>query len=389
MFAEINSLADLLPAVQDNPQFRIDERADGYTIVCYMLKDEDTFGGEHAALKAECRGITFKDGKVVSRTLHKFANVGESEDTQPHLIPWHDIVRIMDKRDGSMITFVQDGEHVRAKTKKTFDSAEAIEATKLVSDYSGGAEWIKSLLRQGYTPTFEFTSPRFPIVLVYEKDELTLLQIRHNITGKYVMPGTDQWNVLTELCPFNIVPNLIDEFSWSMADEGIPSTTEVDWEKLKKAAEDRTGIEGWIIQASDGRMWKVKTVWYCNLHHSVTFTRYRDVAKLVLADQSDDLKAAFALTGRSIAPIVEIEHQIFSKIEEYEAIVREVVRDSIGLSFKEMALKLNSHPLFSQIMRVARGGEVDWLKFYEEQHLREHSLEVIPCAGLDDLEEGE
>jgi hypothetical protein len=101
------------------------------------------------------------------------------------------------------------------------------------------------------------------------------------------------------------------------------------------------------------------------------------------------LKAAFALTGRSIAPIVEIEHQIFSKIEEYEAIVREVVRDSIGLSFKEMALKLNSHPLFSQIMRVARGGEVDWLKFYEDQHLREHSLEVIPCAGLDDLEEGE
>jgi T4 RnlA family RNA ligase len=387
MFPSINHINDLLPFIEGNKQFRVDVQDNGFTVVCYMVKDEDTFKGEHAFWYQECRGITFDvAGRVASRTLHKFPNVGENDECQPHQIPWHRIVRVMDKRDGSMITpvLMPDGS-IRCKTKKTFTSAEAIEATNLLNADPMKVEWVRALLQHGITPTFEWTSPRFPIVLLYEQDELTLLQVRNNITGEYIvdLEGT------FPNCPFPIVENMLGLFSREkVTDEGV--TNIVDWEQLKAAAETREGIEGWILQADDGQMWKVKTKWYCELHHSVTFTRYRDVARTVLEDKSDDLKAAFALTGRDIAPIVEIERVIFDKIKAYEDEVQNVVmyQDAL-MTAKDMALKYKDHELFGQIMSTFRGKSVDWLKFYLVNHIRDHSLEVIPQAGMDDIVEDE
>lgn len=371
----INHIDDLLPFVEGNKQFRVDVQANGMTVVCYMVKDEDTFKGEHAFWYQECRGITFDVfGKVASRTLHKFPNVGENDECQPHQIPWDRIVRIMDKRDGSMITpvLMSDGS-IACKTKKTFTSAEAIEATKLLNADPVKVEFVRSILRKGYTPTFEWTSPRFPIVLLYEKDELTLLQVRHNIDGHYV---SDLENLHA---PFPLVENIINEYR---GEDGV-----VSWQKLQDMAMTREGIEGVIVQLDDGQMFKVKTKWYCDLHHSVTFTRYRDVARVVLEDKSDDLKAAFALTGRDIEPIIEIERVVFERIKRYEIAVDEAVdagRER-GLTPKDMALEHKDHELFGQIMSTFRGKTVDWLKFYLQNHIRDHSLEVIPQAGMDDL----
>jgi hypothetical protein len=101
MFPIINTIADLLPHIKNNPQIRVKTEDNGMTVVCYMLQDEDTFAGVEEEYARECRGITFgPDGKIVARTLHKFFNVGEREDTQPHALQWAKVVRIMDKRDG-------------------------------------------------------------------------------------------------------------------------------------------------------------------------------------------------------------------------------------------------------------------------------------------------
>ena len=381
MFPIIKTLADLTPFVEGNSQFRIDRQANGFTVVCYMLKDEDTFGGANAEFKAECRGITFNpDGSIASRALHKFSNVGEGADSQPDMIPWDQICRVMDKRDGSMVHPVAINGEVVFKTKKSFTSAEAIAATEFLKADSEKYNWVVDMMAQGCTPIFEWTSPRFPIVLVYEKDELTLLQIRNNITGEYVtLP--QHWEVFAEGCQFKVVENLIEQFSWVMEDEGIPKTIEVRWDLLKAAAETRSGIEGWIVQAVDGQMWKIKTKWYCDLHHSVTFTRYRDVARSVLLDQSDDLKAAFALTGRSIQPIVDIEKEVFGAIEAAELLVKEIVEftSKENMSVKDVAVKFCGHSLFRQIMRTIRNQDIDWLDWYTKVHLDQaHSLEVIP-----------
>lgn len=369
MFPQINHINDVLPYVEGNSQFRVATQENGFTIICYMLQDENTFAGENEHWTRECRGITFApDGTVASRTLHKFQNVGESEATQPDQIPWDNITRIMDKRDGSMITFVNVDGKIVAKTKKTFDSAEAKAATEFLYQDPKRVEWVRHVLSRGATPTFEWTSPRFPIVLTYDKDELTLLQIRDNVNGIYIT-SLGEGGSWTTGCPFPIVENLIANFE--------------NPRDLLELAKTATGIEGWIVQTDDGDMWKIKTKWYCELHHAVTFTRWRDVAKAVVNDQSDDLKGAFAMTGRSIEPILRVEREIHEAVQACKDLVEDIVLKARqdNLDAKGLALQLTRGTLFPLIMRAFRGQEVDYMEWYAKNYLDKFwSLEVIPLA---------
>lgn len=386
-FPYINNITDLLPYIESNPQFRVQVQPNGMTVVCYMLQDEDTFRGEHEDYYKECRGITFgPDGRVVSRTLHKFQNVGENDSTQPDMIPWSDITRIMDKRDGSMITFVEVNGDIVAKTKKTFTSNEAIAATEFLHKDPDRVAWVRAILNAGFTPTFEWTSPRFPIVLLYEKDELTILQIRENISGRYLTETEIRfWLPTFKPNLFPIVENLIEEFTdmFGGIGDGEDNTAHflkcASWQKLRDAAETREGIEGWIVQTDDGQMWKVKTKWYVNLHHSVTFTRWRDIARSVLADESDDLKAAFALTGRSLAPIIEVETKINRELRIIEDAVELHVQNgkALGRTQKDMALAFKGHELFGFVMGAFVGKTPDYRGWYLKDKIRTWSLQVI------------
>lgn len=372
MFPTIKHLNDLLPFVEQNQQIRVKPcETTGHTVVCYMVQDEDTFAGAHEAYERECRGISFdKDGNISARTMHKFFNVGERAETQPDTIDWAKVVRIMEKRDGSMVTPVmidrEKGKY-KFKTKKSFTTPEAALADQVAKANTSGDLWIKNLLLGGYTPTFEITSPRFPIVVRYEKDELTLLHIRHNETGQYLT----EKEIKFLGCPFPVVENLIGNFV------GVDF---VAWDYLRRAAETTQGIEGWVVQLENGDMFKVKTQWYVELHHSVTFTRWRDIARTVCADKSDDLKAAFAMVGRDIEPILEVERKIKSRITDMSKAAGSIVAAGRAANFdaKTMAISYNGHPLFGQIMRLFRGQEVNWTELYERTHLdNDWSLEVV------------
>ena len=374
MFPTITKLDDLLPHIRDNVQIRVKQEGSwGHTVVCYMVQDEDTFDGLNQGFERECRGITFfENGKIAARTLHKFFNIGEREDTQPHVLRWAKVVRIMDKRDGSMVTPVLLPNKVSFifKTKKSFATKEAALAQELCVD-ADRYKWILKLLQDGFTPTFEVTSPRAPIVPRYEKDELTLLHTRENITGRYLSEA----EILALNPPFPIVENLIEQFY----SDGVPAKL-VSWEKLKVAAETREGIEGWIIQFDDGEMVKLKTKWYCDLHHAVTFTRWRDIARAVCDDKADDLKGAFALTGRSIEPILQVERQIKARLDSVKRLVATAVEYGVKSNFdaKAMALKFKEHSLFGLIMTLFRGKEPDYMAWYVKNHLEaDFGLEVV------------
>lgn len=378
MFPVIKHLNDLLPFIDGNEQFRVQEQPNGTKVVCYMIQDEDTFKGEHQSMYRECRGITFgADGSVVSRTLHKFKNVGEDEGTQAFNIPWDRIVRVMDKRDGSMITTVllPDGT-IQCKTKKTFTSAEAVAATEFLHADPRRVQWVRKRLEAGLTPTFEWTSPRFPIVLLYEKDELTLLQIRENVSGRYLQEwehrlGAGPMAAFAEDCPFPMVENLIDNFT---------SAGKVMWSYFEQAALNTEGVEGWIAQADNGQMWKIKTKWYVNLHHQVVFMRERDIAEAVLDDTTDDLKGAFAISGRSIEPILRIERLVHSRINEIKSEVERISGAGIAddRSAKDMATEFKVHQYFGLVMRAFKGAEPDYTEFYRKNFLKlEFSLNVI------------
>lgn len=377
MFPKISHLNDLLPYIESNNQIRVKPcEVTGHTVVCYMVQDEDTFAGEHELFERECRGITFaSDGSIVARTMHKFFNVGERDDTLPENIDWTRVVRVMEKRDGSMITPVLVKGAIRCKTKKSFETKEAALADELVYETTDRYNWVKKLLQDGFTPTFEVTSPKYPIVVRYEKDELTLLHVRENTTGRYLSDA----ELMALSCPFPLAENIINEFkSGGCGPDG--SFCFVDWERFEHAAKTVEGIEGWVVQLDNGEMFKVKTQWYCDLHHSVTFTRWRDIARTVCADQSDDLKAAFRMVGRDVEPILIVERKIKAKIEATRNEVDYIV--SMGHDYKmdakQMALKWKNHDLFGLIMRAFRGQEIKYMEYYEKHYLEnDWGLEVV------------
>jgi len=83
--------------------------------------DSNTFDSPEAL---ECRGIAFdQSGKVISRPLHKFFNVGEKEWlSSDSLMKRSDISAIFDKIDGSMIATAWVNGELRLRSKKEFDS---------------------------------------------------------------------------------------------------------------------------------------------------------------------------------------------------------------------------------------------------------------------------
>lgn len=364
VFAKISHLDDLLPHIKNSQTIRVRREPNGFTIVCYMLQNDDLFQNE---FEIECRGITFSpDGSIAARCLSKFFNVGEREETRPENLEWFNVVRVMPKLDGSMLTPVCQNGKVIFKTKKTFDSPEALFANQLIALSPEKAAWINQANQIGLTPTFELTTPKFPIVVQYKKSELTLLHVRENISGKYL----HDFDIEALEPPFPVAQNVIEDF----ISNGI-----VQWEKLKHAADTTEGIEGWVIQFDSGNMVKLKTSWYNQLHKSVTFTRWRDIAECVLNETDDDLIAAFALTGRSAICIKQVKEKILYRIENVKSYIEGVVNFAKinNLSQKQTALKNREDIHFGLIMALFSGKEIDWFSWYRKTHLQDWSLEVV------------
>lgn len=373
MFKEIQNLSQLMGFVESNPQIRskfCDQTK--MTVVCYTLQDEDTFSGEHELHERECRGITFsEDGTIVSRTLHKFFNIGEKESTRSENLDWGSVTRCMVKKDGSMVSPLLINGKIKFKTKKTFFNNEASLADSICEEDPNRVSWVTDILSKNLTPIFEVTSPKLPIVLLYKIDELTLLHVRENVSGRYLSED----EIIALAPPFSIVENVIDKFKVDGA---------VSWDLLKVYAETVTGEEGVVIQFGQ-EMVKLKSVWYCDLHRAVSFTRWRDIAKTVVADQSDDLKGAFVMTNRNIESILLVERTIHEKIllanKEILMVLCEVHAKSHELdpTAKDVALKYKDHPNFPEIMKVFRGQNIDWMDWYRRRHLEaDWSLEVVP-----------
>jgi hypothetical protein len=90
IFPTIKTIDDVLPAIEGRDEFIVAER-DYATIVNYVVMKPDTFDidlndtvenhGEFVPkglIRRECRGLMFApNGEIMSRSVHKFRNIGE------------------------------------------------------------------------------------------------------------------------------------------------------------------------------------------------------------------------------------------------------------------------------------------------------------------------
>jgi RNA ligase len=352
-------LIDQLEHLRNDPRVRFkDEVVLGqtFTIVSYMIADTSLWDIDNAV---ECRGITYLDGKCVSVGFEKFFNYLENKYTQPEIISrYTGQVRVQDKRDGSMITAVVLNDVVLLKTKNSFTSDVAIDATANLTDN------VEKLIRQCHadsmSPIFEYTSPNNEVVIDYGSEpKFVLLAIRNMKTGNYVSRESCEL-----LCnEFNV--DIIEDYN-------------VDFNDILQNGKNSIDIEGWIIWFVDqGKRIKLKTDWYLKRHHAKTELRERDIADMVIDETIDDMKSFVVSLGYDLKIVEDIEQRVTSELTSIINLVEDCYAGVSGMDRKDVALRYKDVPHFGLLMRKFVGSEPDYKKFWIKNFRDDYSLKTV------------
>lgn len=309
----IEHLDDVLPHIQPDTGI-IHSVHQGYSVINYVFTVDDTFS---TALARECRGLKFApDGTLIARPFHKFFNLGEKR--RPEDEPWDTGHVVLDKLDGSMIhPAMVAGDMVfmtrmgmSGQSKQAWEMA-APEVRALCGD----------MLKAGYTPIFEFTSPENRIVVAYEAPALTLLANRQMRTGAY-MPHAEVEKVAARY--------------------GVPAARSFgavdDVAGFWKDARALEGVEGYVITFEDGHRVKVKADGYVLRHKALAgLAHEKNLLAWVAKDAVDDVLPLLAPDAAET--VREYQAQIVGAVSRWEAEIAEFVAENAHMSRKDFAMK--------------------------------------------------
>jgi T4 RnlA family RNA ligase len=311
----------------------------------------------------ELRGLTFvfnTDGSVYKRflLLEKFFNLNQAPESMYSVVRNYPIKNISNKEDGSIASFIElPNKKIIGKTKAGFNNSQSIAINRLYKNRSDINKFINWSITNDLTPIFEYVSPENKIVLDYTDDDLILLKIRDNNTGKHL----DTKNYLDIISTIKIAPTeecedldkLIDLMSKSINKEGVIVHT--------------------VDNNGDDLFYKIKTPWYIALHGLMTNDIYREniIIEHILNDNIDDILGQLpennTNTYNRIIKIIDIvkktiNDKISSIEESYETFIK------MGKNRKEFALLyLKTDPNFPFVIRLDNGDDVydmakDWLR---------------------------
>lgn len=346
MFKYVHHIDHIKPFVADKPEIRFKQHANGCTIGCYTHVDASTFEQPESL---ECRGIAFDSrGIICSRPLHKFFNIGERDNA--HMLA--DVCAVYEKLDGSMIaTALVDGK-LDWRSKASFTSDVALLAKRYVAEHDNIRLFAEQVARAHMTAIFEFTAPNAQIVLPYSHANMTLLHVRCNSTGDYVMLKSNHQ-----------IYALIEQ-------HGIATVKKHDItaQRALDILTDMQNAEGFVFQSHNGDMLKAKCVWYLRLHRGLSL-RERDVAKLALSGELDDLKCILAQNGAAIKQIDHVQKRVKNDLIAIRDEVDTMLEGADLSDRKSFAIANRTHPLFSLAMLRFSGVEPDYDAWYARNRL--------------------
>lgn len=334
-FPHITNLSQVEEAIKGRDEFVVAEREFGY-VVNYLVNFEDTFPrlntkdpalNELYAIRRECRGIKFdKDGELLARTLHKFFNMNERPETEQQNVDFEVPYVLLKKLDGSMIHPINYQNQVALCTKMGLTDFSA-QAQKFVENSKiGYTDFCWNLMKEGFTPTFEWCSRQNRIVVDYPTDQLILTAIRNMTTGNYV--STFVMDIRAE------------DFGVPVVEQWVGSYNDIsDFVEKAQAQEDE---EGYVVRFNDGHMLKVKNLWYVQLHKVKELLSFeKDVWALVLDNRQDDAKAVMEPEDkdRIDAFADDLNKAIAEKASELNWIVV-AAKDNLNESKKRFAMEV-------------------------------------------------
>ena len=329
------------------------------TICSYMVSSPALW---KLPMAKECRGIVWNSaGECICLPFEKFFNVNENDETQEHVLPFDAYYNVAEKRDGSMVSAVLINDIVRFKTKKSFYSDVAHNATEYAVTQPQLMRMCKYVLNLGYTPTFEFTSKSNEVVIDYGPEpQFVLLALRDMIFGNYLSP---------------IEVSKVGK-GWDIPT--IKNYGHVPYEALKSEMAVKENFEGYVIEFQNGVRAKMKTEWYLRLHHAKTDLRERDVAEMFINETLDDIKSVCVTAGLSLEPIERIEMMVVQDIADLIENTKEIygwIR--LQESRKEAAIKFRDIAVFGLAMKLLDGKDPDYVKFWKTNYLKLYSLQNV------------
>lgn len=346
---------------EDAPFYESKMVVDGFNVSVfnYRLAQYKDFANpipEKPELKGyEMRGLTFvfnEDGSLFNRyvLLEKFFNLNQVPDSLYSVVKNYKIKFVNNKEDGSIASFVKlPNGKVIGKSKMGFDNDQADGINRV---YKTNKE-IKSLvdwtLDNNIVPVFEYVAPNNRIVLRYPSEELILLRLRDNITGKHI----DIRNHLDKVGSIRVAP-FEDEIK--DLDHLIElNATQVDKEGSIVTCEDENGRDFFF---------KLKTPWYCSRHGLLTEDLYREhiIIGYILDDKIDDILGQIPEDEKEahirINKIIDIvKKSISDKVSEIEKDYRQYV--SMSISKKDYAINhRKGNPNFGFVMNMVKADDL-------------------------------
>ena len=326
----------------------------------------------------EMRGLTFvfnEDGSLFNRyvLLEKFFNLNQVPDSLYSVVKNYKIKFVNNKEDGSIASFIKlPNGKVIGKSKMGFDNDQADGINRV---YKTNKE-IKSLvdwsLDNNIVPVFEYVAPNNRIVLRYPSEELILLRLRDNVTGKHI----DIRDHLDKVGSIRVSP-FEDEIK--DLDQLIELTaTQVDKEGSIVTCEDENGRDFFF---------KLKTPWYCERHGLLTDDLYREhiIIGYILDDKIDDILGQIPEDEKEahirINKIIDIvKKSISDKVSEIEKDYRQYV--SMNISKKDYAINhRKNNPNFGFVMNMVKADDLkkmskeEILDIYDNMEDYEKSLQ--------------
>lgn len=298
-----------------------EEKINNHTIVSFMYRFA-TYSDFCIPGSRNLRGITFdKESKtLLALPFHKFFNYKENDFTQDESIANKQISLIREKIDGSLIMFFMLDNVLYAKTKMGCFNDQSNWSMNIVNNNTLLKKEIIYKIENGFTPMFEFISPRNRIVIFYEHEELIYLGARNMKDGSYNFDkmknckNTEEYENENNI---NSMVNMIQTFS---------------------------NKEGIVVVFSDGDMMKIKTEDYIMCHrakNSIFNKKY--LAELVISGNIDDIKPLFADN-------IEIMHYINANesiiLQKYNMIIlnaNKFYEENNNLGRKEYAIKASAY----------------------------------------------
>lgn len=325
-FPIINNINDVLPHIEGKEEFAVMYK-EGYTVIKYNVAFEDTFQWDDtdplgSAIRRECRGITFdSNGDLICRKYHKFFNVGEKEETQPHRINLYEPHIVLEKLDGSAI-FPQPTNNNFILTTKSGITDISQQAEDFIVDKPEYSFFINMCISQNATPIFEWISRKNRIVIDYPEDNLILTAVRWNSNGSYV--------------PYSEMVEYQKKFNIPVV-KAIAGD-ETDLQKIVDHIRKWDDGEGVVIRFDTGHMVKIKADYYV-LRHKIKeqVSQEKNVIKILLEDGLDDL---VPLLAENDVKLLQNFQKLFWKgVDEVSVELQEIYsRSDENQSQKDFAL---------------------------------------------------